>query len=50
MGIGFALLENASSGEDGPGGGLWNLDRYQVPVADDVPTPEHEAHAIGRRG
>lgn len=37
MGIGYALLEDAPNDADGPGGGRWNLDRYNVPRASDVP-------------
>ena len=47
MGIGFALQENASGGDDGPGSGRWNLDRYQVPVADDVPIRNMKLTLLG---
>jgi CO/xanthine dehydrogenase Mo-binding subunit len=37
MGIGYALLENLPLLEDGAGDGRWNLDRYHVALASDVP-------------
>jgi CO/xanthine dehydrogenase Mo-binding subunit len=37
MGIGYALMENAPNGEDGPGGGFWNLHLYDVARAGDMP-------------
>ncbi|MEM7306268.1 MAG: molybdopterin cofactor-binding domain-containing protein [Planctomycetota bacterium] len=37
MGVGYALLEDATHGPDGPGGGRWNLNRYHVPLATDLP-------------
>lgn len=37
MGVGYALMENAPSGAGGPGGGRWNLNRYHVPLARDIP-------------
>lgn len=37
MGIGHALYEHLPEFEDGPGDGTWNLNRYIVPKADQVP-------------
>jgi CO/xanthine dehydrogenase Mo-binding subunit len=37
MGAGYALYEYLPLYEDGPGNGGWNLDRYQVPRASDLP-------------
>ena len=37
MGVGYALHEYLPLYEDGPGDGTWNLDRYQVPRASDLP-------------
>lgn len=37
MGIGQALLEDIPLLADGGGSGRWNLDRYHVPLAADVP-------------
>jgi CO/xanthine dehydrogenase Mo-binding subunit len=37
MGAGYALYEYLPLYEDGPGNGTWNLDRYQVPRASDLP-------------
>ena len=37
MGIGYALLENLPLLGEGAGDGRWNLDRYQVALAGDVP-------------
>ncbi len=37
MGIGYALKEEMSLKADGPANGQWNLDRYHVPLAADVP-------------
>ncbi len=36
MGIGHALYETLPSGEEGPGNGTWNLNRYQVSRANNV--------------
>ncbi|MFK7887007.1 MAG: xanthine dehydrogenase family protein molybdopterin-binding subunit, partial [Gammaproteobacteria bacterium] len=36
MGIGHALHEHLPMGEDGPGNGQWNFDRYQLPRGKDV--------------
>ncbi|HIF9421604.1 TPA: xanthine dehydrogenase family protein molybdopterin-binding subunit [Photobacterium damselae] len=36
MGIGHALHEYLPSGNEGPGDGSWNLNRYHVPLAPDV--------------
>ena len=37
QGVGFALSEYLPLLEGGPGNGEWNLDRYRVPRASDVP-------------
>jgi CO/xanthine dehydrogenase Mo-binding subunit len=37
MGAGYALYEDLPLYEDGPGNGSWNLDRYRVPRASDLP-------------
>ncbi len=37
MGVGYALLENLPPGADGGGSGEWNLNRYHVPLAGDLP-------------
>ena len=37
MGVGYALHEYLPLYEDGPGNGTWNLDRYRVPRASDLP-------------
>lgn len=37
MGLGHALTEYLPLYEDGPGNGAWNVDRYDVPRAADVP-------------
>ena len=37
MGVGYALHEYLPLYEDGPGNGTWNLDRYHVPRASDLP-------------
>jgi CO/xanthine dehydrogenase Mo-binding subunit len=37
MGVGYALYEDLPLYEDGPGDGTWNLDRYRVPRASDLP-------------
>ncbi|MEO1199159.1 MAG: molybdopterin cofactor-binding domain-containing protein [Pseudomonadota bacterium] len=36
MGVGQALLENLPAFEGGAGDGLWNLNRYHVPLSGDV--------------
>src|SRR5437660_11810053 len=36
-GAGYALHEYLPLYEDGPGNGTWNLDRYRVPRASDLP-------------
>ncbi len=38
MGIGYALLENLPLEAGGAGEGNWNLDRYHVALASDMPT------------
>ena len=47
MGIGYALLENAPNGEDGPGNGKWNLHRYKVPLARHVPLRNMKLTLLG---
>ena len=42
MAIGYTLFEDAALGPDGPGGGQWNLHRYRVPLARDLPWTTHE--------
>lgn len=37
MAIGYTLLEDCPITEDGPGNGLWNLDKYRVPKLLDIP-------------
>jgi CO/xanthine dehydrogenase Mo-binding subunit len=37
MGVGYALHEYLPLYEDGPGNGQWNLDRYTIPRASDLP-------------
>ena len=37
MGVGYALHEYLPLYEGGPGDGTWNLDRYRVPRASDLP-------------
>ena len=37
QGVGFALSEYLPLFGDGPGNGNWNLDRYHVPRASDLP-------------
>jgi CO/xanthine dehydrogenase Mo-binding subunit len=37
MGIGNVLTETCPLGNEGPGGGRWNLDRYQVSRLTDIP-------------
>ena len=36
MGIGYALHEYLPGGTEGPGNGTWNLNRYHVPLANQV--------------
>ncbi|MBR7962721.1 xanthine dehydrogenase family protein molybdopterin-binding subunit [Burkholderia vietnamiensis] len=40
MGIGNVLTETCPLGPDGPGGGRWNLDRYEVTRLPDIPAQE----------
>ncbi len=47
MGVGYALTENAPIGADGPVAGDWNLDRYQVPLAKDVPLGNMKLTLLG---
>nr|WKF59621.1 4-hydroxybenzoyl-CoA reductase subunit alpha [Paraburkholderia busanensis] len=37
MGIGNVLTETCPLGNEGPGGGRWNLDRYQITRLTDIP-------------
>jgi CO/xanthine dehydrogenase Mo-binding subunit len=37
MGIGNVLTETCPLGNEGPGGGRWNLDRYQISRLTDIP-------------
>ncbi|WP_153101154.1 xanthine dehydrogenase family protein molybdopterin-binding subunit [Paraburkholderia hayleyella] len=37
MGIGNVLSETCPLGHEGPGGGRWNLDRYQIARLSDIP-------------
>jgi CO/xanthine dehydrogenase Mo-binding subunit len=46
QGVGFALTEYLPLGEGGPGNGDWNLDRYQVPRASDLPLRELEVEVL----
>jgi CO/xanthine dehydrogenase Mo-binding subunit len=47
MGIGYALMENAPNGDDGPGNGQWNLHRYKVPLAKHVPIANTKLTLLG---
>jgi CO/xanthine dehydrogenase Mo-binding subunit len=47
MGIGYALMENAPGGEEGPGNGQWNLHLYKVPRARDVPLGSMKLTLLG---
>jgi CO/xanthine dehydrogenase Mo-binding subunit len=49
MGIGYALFEHAAGGDDGPGNGQWNLNRYRVALARDVPTRQMKLTLLGQR-
>jgi CO/xanthine dehydrogenase Mo-binding subunit len=46
MGVGYALLESLPLYEDGPGDGTWNLDRYLVPRASDLPVFDLEIDVL----
>ncbi len=37
MALGYSLLEDMPPGMDGPANGKWNLNRYHVPKAADLP-------------
>jgi CO/xanthine dehydrogenase Mo-binding subunit len=37
MGVGYALFEALPLYEDGPGNGTWNLGRYRIARASDLP-------------
>ncbi|MCW2244849.1 CO/xanthine dehydrogenase Mo-binding subunit [Azospirillum fermentarium] len=47
MGIGYALLENLPLLKEGGGSGRWNLDRYSVPLAGDVPLDRLTLELLG---
>jgi CO/xanthine dehydrogenase Mo-binding subunit len=46
MGIGHVLHEWLPLYEDGPGNGQWNLNRYHVPMARDVPVWSQELEVL----
>jgi CO/xanthine dehydrogenase Mo-binding subunit len=46
MGIGYALLESLPLYEDGPGNGKWNLGRYLIARASDLPMNELEIEVL----
>ena len=46
MGIGYALLENLPLLQDGAGDGRWNLDRYHVALASDMPMGRMHIHTL----
>ena len=46
MGVGYALLENLPLYEDGPGNGTWNLGRYVIARASDVPAGTLETEIL----
>ena len=50
MGIGYALLEYLPLYEDGPGNGQWNLDRYTIPRASDLPVWSYSTDVLPPRG
>ncbi len=50
MGVGYALHEHLPLYEDGPGNGTWNLDRYRVPRASDLPIWKFEAEVLPALG
>ncbi len=47
MGIGYALLENLPLLQAGAGSGRWNLDRYAVALAGDVPLKRLSLELLG---
>ena len=46
QGVGFALTEYLPLDEAGPGNGDWNLDRYRVPRASDLPVWKLEVEVL----
>ncbi len=46
MGIGQVLYEHYPQFEGGPGAGGWNLHRYKVPLASDVPLYKQQLHLV----
>jgi CO/xanthine dehydrogenase Mo-binding subunit len=46
MGVGYALLETLPAFEDGPGNGQWNLGRYVVARASDLPLHDLEIEIL----
>jgi CO/xanthine dehydrogenase Mo-binding subunit len=46
MGVGYALLESLPLYEDGPGNGKWNLGRYVIARASDLPMNELEIEVL----
>lgn len=46
MGVGYALLEHLPPFEDGPGNGQWNLGRYVVARASDLPLHDLEIEIL----
>ncbi len=46
MGIGHALFEHVPEYEGGPGEGGWNLDRYRVVRAAEIPLHNQELHVL----
>jgi CO/xanthine dehydrogenase Mo-binding subunit len=50
MGVGYALHEYLPLYEDGPGNGGWNLDRYRVPRASDLPVWKFEVEVLPALG
>jgi CO/xanthine dehydrogenase Mo-binding subunit len=50
MGVGYALFEEMPAGTDGPGNGRWNLDRYHVPLAGDLPLDKMDLVLLDPQG
>ena len=46
MGLGYALLESLPLYEGGPGDGKWNLDRYTITRASDLPMSDLEIEVL----
>jgi len=46
MMIGYTLLEDMPPGLAGPAAGDWNLNRYHVPLAADVPLHDFQLHTL----